>query len=89
MARLKARLGLSDYDVPAPLTDKIPAVGRVKILMSQHIGAPAKPIVTEGSPVKKGQTIGEAAEGLGVAVHSSIDGIVEKVNEKEIVIRKA
>ena len=56
--------------------------------MSQHIGAPAKPIVTEGSPVKKGQKIADAAEGLGVAIHSSIDGIVEKVSEKEIIIRR-
>lgn len=89
VARLKARLGLSDYDVPAPLTDETPDVRRVKILMSQHIGAPARPVVTEGSPVKKGQKIGEAAEGLGAAVHCSIDGIVEKVSDREIVIRKA
>ncbi len=88
VTRLKARLGLSDYDVPAPLTDGVPDIGRVKILMSQHIGAPAKPVVAEGSPVKKGQKIGEAAEGLGVAIHCSIDGIVEKVSEKEIIIRK-
>ena len=66
----------------------MPDIGRVKILMSQHIGAPAKPVVAEGSPVKKGQKIGEAAEGLGVAIHCSIDGIVEKVSEKEIIIRK-
>ena len=86
--RLKARLGLMEYDVPAPLTDITPESKRVKILMSQHIGAPAKPIVTEGSPVKKGQKIADAAEGLGVAIHSSIDGIVEKVSEKEIIIRR-
>ncbi len=88
VTRLKARMGLSDYDVPAPLTEGVPDIGRVKILMSQHIGAPAKPVVAEGSPVKKGQKIGEAAEGLGVAIHCSIDGIVEKVSEKEIIIRK-
>lgn len=89
VARLKARLGLSDYDVPAPLTDGTPDVKRVKILMSQHIGAPARPVVAEGSPVKKGQKIGEAAEGLGVPVHCSIDGMVEKVSEKEVIVRKA
>ncbi|MCI8773581.1 MAG: NADH-quinone oxidoreductase subunit J [Lachnospiraceae bacterium] len=87
VARLKARLGLMEYDVPAPLTDKTPAMKKVKILMSQHIGAPAKPIVAEGSPVQKGQKIADAPEGLGVAIHASIDGIVEKVSEKEIVIR--
>ena len=27
------------------------------------------------------------AEGLSVAIHSSIDGIVDKINEREIVIK--
>jgi len=89
VARLKARMGLSEYDVPAPFTEGTPDISRVKIPMSQHIGAPAKPIVTEGSPVKKGQKIGEAPEGLGAAVHCSIDGIVEKASDREIIIRKA
>lgn len=86
--RLKAKLGLSQYDIPAPLSDAIPEGRSVKILMSQHIGAPAKPIVTENDFVIKGQKIAEAAEGLSVAVHASIDGVVERINEKEIVIRK-
>lgn len=85
--RLKAKLGLSQYDVPAPLTEDVPAVKYVKIPMSQHIGAPAKPLVKENESVQKGQKIAAAAEGLSVAIHSSIDGIVEKVSEKEIVIR--
>ncbi|MCM1174525.1 MAG: 4Fe-4S dicluster domain-containing protein [Blautia sp.] len=86
VTRLKARLGLMEYDVPAPLTDKAPNVKRVRILMSQHIGAPARPSAAEGSTVKKGQKIADASEGLSVAIHASIDGIVEKVSEKEIVI---
>ena len=84
--RLKEKLGLSQYDVPAPLTDLKAAVKTVKIPLSQHIGAPAKAVVAQGDSVKKGQKIAEAAEGLSVAIHASVDGIVKKVNEKEVVI---
>ena len=87
VSRLKARLGLSAYDVPAPLTDKEVSVKRVRILTSQHIGAPARPVVQVNDTVKKGQKLAEAAEGLSVAIHSSIDGVVEQVSEKEIIIR--
>ena len=86
VSRLKARLGLSAYDVPAPFTDEEVPAKRVRILTSQHIGAPARPVVQESDTVKKGQKLAEAAEGLSVAIHSSIDGIVEKVSEKEIII---
>ena len=86
VVRLKAKLGLSRYDVPAPLTDLEVAVKTVKIPLSQHIGAPAKAVVAQGDTVKKGQKIAEAAEGLSVAIHASVDGVVKKVNEKEVVI---
>ncbi len=87
--RLKAKLGLSEYDVPAPFVDTTPTTKYVKILMSQHIGAPAKPVVKAGDHVKKGQKIADAAEGLSVAIHCSINGVVEKVSEKEITVRES
>lgn len=86
--RLKAKLGLTEYDVPAPFEDTEIETFCVKVLMSQHIGAPAVPSVRQGEPVKKGQKIAEAAEGLSVAIHASIDGTVEKANDKEIVIKR-
>lgn len=84
--RLKAKLGLYRYDVPAPYTELETIAKTVKIPMSQHIGAPAKAIVAVGDTVTVGQKIAEAAEGLSVAIHASIDGIVKRVNEKEVVI---
>lgn len=86
--RLAARLGLAEYDVAAPFQDTTPGTKYVKLPMSQHIGAPAKPVVTVGEAVKKGQRIAEAAEGLSVAIHCSIDGIVEKVSDREVVVRE-
>lgn len=85
--RLKARLGLHQYDVSVPFADTVLTAEYVKIPMSQHIGAPAKPLVKKGEQVQKEQKIAEAAEGLSVSIHCSIDGIVEKVNEKEVIVR--
>lgn len=59
----------------------------VYIPMSQHIGKPCSPIVKVGEQVKKGQMIAKTDENtLGTTIHSSIDGVVKSVSEKEIVI---
>lgn len=51
----------------------------VCLYMSQHIGAPAKPIVEKGDKVKVGQLIGEAQGFISSPVHSSVSGIVTEV----------
>lgn len=84
--RLTARLGLSDYDREAPLREEIPSVKKVRILMSQHIGAPAKPAVKPGDRVERGQIIATAAEGLSVPVHASVSGCVTAADAVSITI---
>lgn len=86
--RLAARLGLAAYDVDAPLEDELLDIKRVKIPVSMHIGAPAIAAVKTGDSVKTGDVIANAADGLSVSIHSSIDGRVESVTDKEIVIIK-
>ena len=86
--RLSERLGLAKYDVAAPFIDTTPTTSYVKILLSQHIGAPARAIVKKGDSVNKGQKIAEEAEGLSVAIHCSIDGIVEEVTDREVIVRE-
>lgn len=85
--RLAKRLGLAGYDVAAPFVEEGAEVKRVSIPMSQHIGAPALPVVLKGERVVRGQQIGRPAEGLSVGIHASIEGIVEKVSDKEILIK--
>lgn len=85
--RLAKRLGLAGYDVAAPFVEERAEVKRVSIPMSQHIGAPALPVVLKGERVVRGQQIGRPAEGLSVGIHASIEGIVEKVSDKEILIK--
>ena len=89
--RLEARLGLSKYDVDAPLQPDgywkgERQIHKVKIPLSQHIGAPAVPVVEKGAEVSCGQCIAKPAEGLSVAIHSSVDGKVREVTDKYIVI---
>ena len=51
------------------------------IPMSQHIGAPCKPLVKKNDLVKKGQKIGDN-QGLCVPVHASVSGKVKAVESK-------
>ncbi|MDD3340443.1 MAG: 4Fe-4S dicluster domain-containing protein [Lachnospiraceae bacterium] len=87
--RLEARLGLTKYNVDAPLNDTVVPMNKVKILLSQHIGAPAKAIVSKGDMVTVGQMIAQPADGLSVAIHASIDGKVVEVADSYVVIQKA
>lgn len=85
--RLTMRLGLKKYDGSAPLRETFDTK-KVKILTSQHIGAPAIPVVTVGDLVKKGDVIAKAPEGaLGVDMHASIDGKVTAVQKGYIQIQ--
>ncbi|MBS6397709.1 MAG: electron transport complex subunit RsxC [Clostridiales bacterium] len=52
------------------------------ISMSQHLGAPANPIVQVGDTVKVGQKIAEAAGFISAPVHSSVSGTVIAVEPR-------
>ena len=87
MTRLVSRLGLVKYDVPAPLTAVTTQFSRVTLKLSQHIGAPAQPIVKVGDKVAVGDMVGKIPEGaLGAPIHASIDGVVKAVTNEAIVI---
>ncbi len=88
VSRLTARLGLTKYDVPAPIFEDF-STKTVKIALSQHIGAPAVPVVKEKDTVVAGQLIAAAKEGaLSVNLHASIDGVVDRVTDRYIRIKK-
>ena len=59
----------------------IPAPATVVIPMSQHIGAPCKPLVSKGDTVTLGQKIGDG-EGLCAPVHASVSGTVVAVEPR-------
>lgn len=53
----------------------------VVIPLSQHAGAPCKPVVTIGQEVKKGEMIGEPGGFVSAPVHSSVSGKVIALSE--------
>lgn len=53
---------------------------QVTILLSQHIGAPAKAIVKRGDKVKVGTKIAEPGGFVSAAIHSSVSGTVAKID---------
>ena len=89
LKRLRARLDLEKYNKSAPITEEEISPKRVKIKLQQHIGVPCLANVKEGDMVKKGDIIGKAQDGkLSVNIHASIDGKVEQVNDKFVIIAR-
>jgi electron transport complex protein RnfC len=62
-----------------PVED-MPIPERVFIPLSQHTGAPAKPLVQKGDTVRRGQRIAEAGGFISAHIHASISGTVVKVD---------
>lgn len=49
--------------------------------LSQHIGAPAKPVVKKGDKVKVGTLLAEAGGFVSAPIYSSVSGTVMKIDE--------
>ena len=62
--------------------ERFPEPETVVISMSQHLGAPANPIVQVGDTVKVGQKIAEAAGFISAPVHSSVSGTVVAIEPR-------
>ena len=85
VSRLIARMGLSAYDVPAPYTETGYQPDSVTLLLRQHVGKPAVPVVRTGDRVHAGDVVAEIPEkSLGARIHAPIDGIVTRVDAKAI-----
>ena len=63
-------------------TEVMPIPDVVKISMSQHIGAPCKPLVQKGDYVKVGQLIGDTDAFVSAPIHSSVSGTVKGLEEQ-------
>jgi len=61
--------------------EPFPIPKKVIIPLSQHLGAPTKPIVKPGDEVKTGDIISEAQGFVSVPCHSSVTGKVKKIKD--------
>ena len=85
--RLIARLGLVEWEHQScPLDEADYRPERVSIPLSQHIGAPARPVVSVGQQVSVGDPIAQIPEdALGASVHASIAGRVSRIVDATMV----
>jgi len=56
-----------------------PAVKQIAIMLSQHTGAPCRPLVRKGNAVQAGQKIGDSDAFVSAPVHSPITGKVTEI----------
>ena len=60
--------------------EQMPLPAQVVVLMNQHLGAPATPIVAKGDKVRVGQLIAEAQTFMCANIHSPVSGTVAKID---------
>lgn len=89
MARLTFTGGIHPFDGKRLSKDKmikaVDPVGDLVYPMSQHIGAPANPIVKKGDHVLVGQMIAEASGFVSAPIFATVSGTVKVVEERRIV----
>lgn len=89
MAKLTFKGGIHPYDGKELSKDKpIKAVlpkGDLVYPLSQHIGAPARPIVAKGDHVLTGQKIAEAGGFVSAPVYATVSGTVKAVEPRRVV----
>ena len=88
MAKLTFKGGIHPYDgkdlsKDKPIADAAPGAELVYPL-SQHIGAPAKPIVAKGDHVLIGQMIAESGAFVSAPVFSSVSGTVKTIEPRRV-----
>ncbi len=61
----------------------LPPAPTVYLAMSQHIGAPAKPVVAVGDKVKVGQVVAEPGGFVSAFIHASVSGTVKSIGPRK------
>ncbi len=89
MAKLTFTGGIHPYDGKDLSKDKpIKAIlpkGDLVYPMSQHIGAPAVPVVAKGDHVLTGQKIAEAGGFVSAPIYATVSGTVKAVEPRRVV----
>ena len=72
-----------DLSKDKPIKEVLPK-GDLVYPLSQHIGAPAKPIVKVGDKVKTGQMIAEAGGFVSANIFATVSGTVKKIEKHRV-----
>lgn len=79
-------LGVGKYDKMPTFKGENADFDRVEIYLRQHIGAPSRPIVSDGDRVERGDKIAESADGLSLPQYASVSGVVTLCEGSKIII---
>lgn len=82
--KLKTMLDLARYTDVGPLVDFTFTPSRLKILLRQHIGKPAEPVVAVGDRVSAGQKLATVGNDLGCEIHAPAAGTVSEITDQWI-----
>lgn len=74
-----------DLSKDKPIKDVLPK-GDLVYPMSQHIGAPAVPIVKKGDRVLTGQKIAEAGGFVSAPIYATVSGTVKAIEKRRITV---
>ena len=74
-----------DLSKDKPTRELLPK-GELVYPLSQHIGAPAKPIVAVGDTVLKGQMIAEAGGFVSSPIFASVSGTVKAIEPRRVAV---
>ena len=89
MAKLTFRGGVHPYDGKDLSKDKpmktIVPKGEMVYPLSQHIGAPAVPVVKKGDKVLVGQKIAEAGGYVSAPIYATVSGTVKSIEPRRVV----
>ena len=72
-----------ELSMDKPVTQLKPTSGEMVYPLSQHIGAPAKPLVKVGDEVLVGQKIADAGGFISAVVNCSVSGKVSHHGERQ------
>ncbi len=62
--------------------ERMPFVGRYILPLSQHLGAPCKPVVTVGQRVERAQVIAEPGGFVSTTLHAPVSGTVRSIGNE-------
>ncbi len=87
LTMLRKRLKVDEYETTTPYEAVEIRPEKVRLLLAQHIGKPASPVVETGARVSRGDAVAKVGEkDLGVNIHASIDGKITAVEDTFIEI---
>ncbi len=77
--------GVHPADHKRPAADapgrRLPLPSRLHLMLAQHVGAPARPVVLVGQKVKKGELIAAAHGNISAPLHASTSGTISAIGE--------